>query len=126
MDKIGFIGSGNITSAILEGMSVNGFDLSNIVLADNNKASLEDAANKFSVIKSNSNTDLVGSCKYIIFAVKSHHYSDVFREIHDVIDPSNHVFISFAPGYSIDEIKFSAKIKEIKVLRARPNTAALV
>lgn len=126
MNKIGFIGAGNVAKAIITGMARNKFDLSRVYINSKSNESKERLSIDLSITCAKNNIDLVKKCKYIFFAIKSQHYSKVFDEIKDYLDPEKHVIISLAPGYTIEEIREHSGFENLKVLRAMPNIPSLV
>lgn len=124
MDKIGFIGSGNVTKAILTGMSKNKFNMQDIYVNSKTNESKEKLSIQLLVNCAKTNVDLVKKCKYIFFAIKSKHYKKVMEEIKPYIT-DNHIFISLAPGFTINEFKDFFQ-KNVKVIRAMPNIPSYV
>ncbi len=126
MDKIGFIGAGNVTKAIITGMARNKFDLKRIYINSKTNETKESLSVDLMVLCAKDNVDLVKKCKYIFLAIKSHHYKHVFDEIKPYLDPKEHVIISLAPGYSIREINENIGLFNLKCMRAMPNIPSLV
>ncbi len=126
MNKIGFIGAGNVSKAIITGMAKNKFELDRIYVNSKSNESKEKLSLDLMVKCAKDNVDLVKKCKYIFFAIKSQHYGKVFNEIKDAIDPEKHVIISIAPGYTIEECRKNTGIENLKVVRAMPNIPSLV
>lgn len=126
MNKIGFIGAGNVTKAIITGMAKNKFELDRIYVNSKSNESKEKLSLDLMVKCAKNNVDLVQKCKYIFLSIKSQHYAKVLDEIKDTINPERHVIISLAPGYSIEECRTHVGIENLKVLRAMPNIPSLV
>jgi len=126
MDKIGFIGAGNAAKAMITGMARNKFDLERIYISSKSNESKERLSMDLMVTCAKNNVDLVKKCTYIFFAIKSQHYSVVFEEIKEYLDPDRHIIISLAPGYTIAECKALAGLEHLKIVRAMPNIPSLV
>jgi pyrroline-5-carboxylate reductase len=126
MNKIGFIGAGNVSKAIITGMAKNKFELDRIYINSKSNESKEKLSMDLMIKCAKNNVDLVKKCKYIFLAIKSQHYGKVLNEIKDVIEPDRHVLVSLAPGYSIEECRETTGIENLKVLRAMPNIPSLV
>jgi pyrroline-5-carboxylate reductase len=126
MDKIGFIGAGNVAKAMITGMARNKFDLQRIYISSKTNESKEKLSMDLMVSCAKNNIDLIKKCKYIFFAIKSNHYHKVFEEIKNELDPEKHVIISLAPGYSIDECRELSGLSNLKIVRAMPNIPSLV
>jgi len=126
MSKIGIIGAGNVSRAMLTGMSKSKYDLEMVYINSKSQESKERLALDLMIKCAKNNSDLVKKSKYIIFALKSKNYSEVIEEIKDYIDVDNHIFISLAPGYTIGEFKEKTGYENLKVVRAMPNIPSYV
>lgn len=121
--KIGVIGSGCMASALLSGFISSNKVLPNeIYLSDLDTSKLlpwkEKGVNCF-----NSNSLVVENSDIIIFAVKPNVLPMVLNEIGKVAEDK--VFVSIAAGFPIERIeKYIGR--ETKIIRAMPNTPALV
>ncbi len=126
MDRtIGFIGIGNMGSAIIQGLiesnmanrkQIYGFDYNSLVL--NEKAAKLD----FNVEKNNK--DLLEKSDIIFLAIKPQVIDGVLNEISQYAQPDQ-IFISMAAGVSIQFIKSFFNF-DPKVIRIMPNTPALI
>jgi pyrroline-5-carboxylate reductase len=126
MDKIGFIGAGNVSKAMITGMVRKKFDLDRIYINSKTNETKERLSVELMVMCAKNNIDLVKKCKYIFFAIKSQHYKNVFDEIIEYLEPERHVIISLAPGYTIEEIRQYTGMDNLKIMRAMPNIPSLV
>lgn len=123
MALIGFIGIGNMGYAMLGG-ALSNFKQEDLTFTDVNKKRLEYVKEQKGVSYMESNTTLVEECKYIILSIKPQFYDIVLDNIKGKVN-SDHIIISIAPGISIESLKASLG-NEIKIVRAMPNTPALV
>lgn len=123
MYKYGFIGMGNMGSAMLSGLTKK-YGTEQVVFSEHDKQKMKNKAAETGTACLETNSDVALNSKYIILAVKPVIYEKVFREIRDSIDYSK-IIISIAPGFKIDELKSMAG-KDIRVVRAMPNTPAMV
>lgn len=123
MYQYGFIGMGNMGSAMLSGLTKK-YGTEQIVFSEHDKRKMKKKAEETGVACLETNREVALDCKYIILAVKPAAYEKVFREIRDNIDYSK-VIISIAPGFTIEELKSMAG-RDIRVVRAMPNTPAMV
>lgn len=123
MNKIGFIGIGNMGYAMIKGIvdSLNDVEL---VYTDVNKEKLEQVKSEIKFDYVNSNSECVKNSKYVILAVKPQYYKQVLDDIKEVVT-NNHIIISIAPGINIEYLKENLG-EDIKIVRAMPNTPALV
>jgi pyrroline-5-carboxylate reductase len=123
--KIGFIGAGNMSSAIINGLLKSSkINTKNVFVSDNNNSMLD----KLSGIGVNTSLDnlyVVQNSDIIIIAVKPNVYQVILQEIAGVDNIEAKIIVSIAPGISINYIKsfFSGNIK---VVRTMPNTPALI
>lgn len=123
MAKIGFIGMGNMGYSMLKGV-LNYLNPQDIIFTCLSSEKKEKISNETGVRYAESNAECANSAKYIILAVKPQVYNTVLKNIQNVITEEN-VIISLAPGITIAAIKEKLGA-DIKVVRAMPNTPALV
>jgi pyrroline-5-carboxylate reductase len=123
MSKIGFIGMGNMGSAMLKGV-MKVFDKDDILFTRKNEALGRELEQETGVRFVESNAELANNVKYLVLAVKPQMYAQVIKNIENVIT-KEHVIISLAPGYSIEKLTDMLGF-DSRVVRAMPNTAALL
>lgn len=123
MAKIGFIGMGNMGYAMLQGV-LKVFDKDEIIFSDANRERAEKIANETGVSYAESNAECANSAKYIVLAIKPQFYSQVYKNIQNVVE-KDHVIISIAPGITIKEVTDALGF-DSRVVRVMPNTPALV
>lgn len=121
--KIGFIGIGNMGSAMLKGAETT---ISNdqLLYTDANVDALEAMKEETGIDYVTSNVDLVENVNVVVLAIKPQYLNSVLTEIAPVINET-HIVISIAPGVTIDHIK-SLLGRTTRVVRSMPNTPALV
>ncbi|MFK5883036.1 MAG: pyrroline-5-carboxylate reductase [Candidatus Izemoplasma sp.] len=125
MSKIGFIGCGNIATAMLTGLSKSDdFINDNLFVFDNDSAKLKTIQSKININIAKSNIDLVNQVDFLVLAVKPKIYPLVIEEIKNTISKDT-VVITLAPGILIKDTKRMFD-QDIKVIRTMPNTPALV
>jgi pyrroline-5-carboxylate reductase len=123
--KAGFIGAGNMATALIKGIVSSGLYNPQMINAyDNDPEKLKSIYSEYSVKGMSSNNELVKSCNIIILAVKPQVMNAVLEEIkNDVTE--NHIVISIAAGIKIETIQ-SFLGEKIPVIRVMPNTPALI
>jgi|LSQX01.2.fsa_nt_gb pyrroline-5-carboxylate reductase len=122
--KIGFIGAGNMAAAICKGMLMSGFvQTGNIFASDIDSERLRIFSN-MGADTSKDNGSVVRNSDIVILAIKPDIYKIVLKEISKIPERSSTIFISIAPGISINYIK--SVLGDIKIVRAMPNTPATV
>ena len=122
MKKIGFIGMGNMGSAILNGVLRN-TQADEIIFHCNTKEKMEKISEKYNVKYTTNNAEVVKNAKYIILAIKPQIFNKVIAEIKDSISEDN-IIISLAPGITLDDMEQMCGTK--RIVRTMPNTPAMV
>ena len=123
--KIGFIGLGNMASAMIGGMLQKEIvQPEDIIGSDKSVAMREKAAEAYGILTKESNEEVAKESEVLILAVKPQFLGDVIDGIRDVIKPET-LIISIAAGKTITWLENSFG-KEIKLVRCMPNTPALV
>lgn len=120
-NSVGFIGVGNMGTAIIKGLaaqklSVHGCDL--------DKAKLKSLAKEVGLKPEATPTDVVKACRYVILAVKPQHLPSVLEEIAPALT-KKHCLLSIAAGVTQERLKKLSKGR-CPVVRIMPNTPALV
>ncbi|SHO50033.1 pyrroline-5-carboxylate reductase [Anaerocolumna xylanovorans] len=123
MNKIGFIGAGNMGLPMIIG-AARVFGTEPILFTNKREERKEYVHQKTGVAYTEDNKSLAEACKYIVLAVKPQFFGDVYKDIKESLN-SDHIIISIAAGITIDSIK-QALGESIRVVRAMPNTPALV
>lgn len=126
MDKIiGFIGSGNMASAIIGGLIKSNLIVpENIISSAKTKKTIEDVENKYGIRTTLDNKEVAKQADYLIIAVKPHMYGDILGEIKDILNEDT-IVIGIAAGISMEYLKRELNNKT-QVVRAMPNTPAMV
>ncbi len=123
--KIGFIGGGNMGSAIIAGIRnaglVNGDAL---MAADKSTEALQRLKEKHQVLTTLDNREAASFADILFLAVKPNLFTDVIGEIKDVIK-EDVLVVSIAAGKTIKDIENNFG-KKIKLVRTMPNTPAMV
>ena len=122
---IGFIGSGNMAQAIINGLLQTGFaQPENIIASRRNEAALEALKEKYGIQTTTQNTEVASAADVLFLAVKPHVYDTVIEEVRDLVG-ANTIIVNIAAGKSIHDIE-QAFNRTVKVARAMPNTPSLV
>lgn len=123
--KLGFIGCGNMASAIMSGIIQNGiFKPEEIIGADVFAAGREKAKANLGIEVTANNVEVVEKAEIIVLSVKPQFYEEVICEIKDTVKEKQ-MIITIAPGKTLAwlEEKFG---KAVKIVRTMPNTPAMV
>ncbi len=122
MNLVGFIGVGNMGGAMIRGIASRGKDIK-LFAYDIDQSKMDDLKNEDVDLVSSAKA-VCESSKYVVLSVKPQYYPELFKEIKNSLT-KDHVIIAIAPGYPVAKIKTFLGEK-IKVIRAMPNTPALV
>lgn len=123
--KLGFIGTGNMASAIMGGIIKNQIiPAEEIIGADLFAPGRERAKAQFGIHVTDSNKEVVEKADVIVLSVKPQFYADVIHEIRDDIRAAQ-IVITIAPGKTLAWLAEQFG-KDVKLVRTMPNTPAMV
>lgn len=123
--KLGFIGTGNMASAIMGGIIKNQLiPAGEIIGADLSAPGRERIKEQFGIHVTESNKEAVEKAEVIILSVKPQFYAEVIKEIKDSIRETQ-IVITIAPGKTLAWLAEQFG-KKVKIVRTMPNTPAMV
>lgn len=123
--KLGFIGTGNMASAMIGGILKNQILSAEEVIGSNRGAQKrESVKEQFGIYVTENNKEVAEKADIIVLSVKPQFYEEVIYEIRDVLR-ADQIVITIAPGKTLAWLaeKFG---KDVKIVRTMPNTPALV
>ena len=123
--KIGFIGCGNMGKAMIGGIVKSGLVApEQVCAADPSEKNLEEVEQAYGICITQDNLIPAKKCDILVLSVKPYLYADVIEEIRSSVK-RDAVIVMIAAGQTIavNEARFG---REIKIVRAMPNTPALV
>lgn len=123
--KLGFIGTGNMASAIMGGIiGEKMISAEEIIGADLLEAGRAKVKEQFGIQVTEKNQEVVEKAEVIILSVKPQFYEEVINQIKECVKKEQ-IIITIAPGKTLAWLaeKFG---KEVKIVRTMPNTPALV
>ena len=124
--KLGFIGCGNMATAIIDGIiNKNIIKSDDIYVIDTNKKALSKAKEKSSINVCESYSDIIMLSDAVILAVKPNVLSNVLQTINIALDENDTLLISIAAGKTIDFIRNSLSHNN-RIIRVMPNINAMV
>ncbi len=125
MKKLGFIGAGHMGEALLRGLIASGMCRKDqIIVSDIDPDRLKVMSSSYDVNTTSNNKEVLKRSNVVILAVKPDAIGGVLSEIRGLLTPGK-ILISIAAGITTSLI--SEKImKKVKLVRAMPNTPALV
>lgn len=127
--KIGFIGTGNMSGAIIKGIIDSKFvDASDVYLYDRNVDFAKSRAEGFGANATDTATELVEAVDYILLGVKPHIIPAVVKEIRDSLAKNDKVLISIAAGTSTESILKTVGLANMEqsIIRVMPNMNVMV
>lgn len=123
--KIGFIGSGNMASAMIGGLFNSKLvQPQEVIVSDTSLERLSPLKEKYGVNVTDNNKKVAEFSDIIILAVKPDIYKIVIEDIKHTVKPGT-VIVSIAAGISIKYMEEQFE-KDTKIIRTMPNTAAMV
>lgn len=123
--KIGFIGCGNMASAMIGGILKKGiFTKEEIIVSNLTEEGSRRSREKLGVVTTMENRQVAESAKIVVLAVKPQFYEEVLGEIKDVLT-EEHILVGIAPGKTLSWLEEKCA-QPIKIVRLMPNTPAQV
>lgn len=124
--NIGFIGCGNMATAIIKGITESNVVKSeDIFVYDHTPQKLENMAAKFGITKCTDASEVAKLADYVVLAVKPNVISTILNEINITLEKSNSIIVSIAAGKTINFIRENLSHTN-KIIRVMPNINAKV
>lgn len=123
--KLAFIGAGNMARSLIGGLISNGMIAENIHVADKQPETLKSLTNRYAVQTFTDNRAAIEGVEVIIVAVKPQQMQDVIKQLSPYWQPDQ-LLISIAAGIRIEDITRWLNKSQAAIVRAMPNTPALV
>ena len=115
--KLGFIGTGKITSAVITGICSSSITYKKIIISHRNKSISSTLKKKFKKIAiSKDNQEIVNSCDWIFLSVTPMVGEKIIKNLKF---RSNQTIISFISTITLAQLKKAIKVK-VKIVRAIP------
>lgn len=126
MNKIAFIGAGNMARAIIIGLVNAGVTPTNIMVANPSEGKRKALASEFGVLETSDNISASDFADIVVLSVKPHFIADVCKQISQAINIDGKLFVSVAAGTTVAQIQealLSGKTNTTSpVVRVMPNT----
>lgn len=123
--KLGFIGCGNMASAMIGGIINNQIcSPEHIIASDEYKPALVKAEEQLKIKIGKDNKEVAAVAEILFLSVKPQYYETVIKEIRDDIRPDQ-IIVTIAPGKTLNWLA-DTFTKPVKIVRCMPNTPALV
>jgi pyrroline-5-carboxylate reductase len=122
---LGFIGAGNMATALIKGLLESGvYDRAHLLAADKDENALKRVSSEFGVRCHISNHQVASESAIVILAVKPQTIQEALEEMKEAVT-DHHLIISIAAGIPLGMIRDIIG-KNIPLIRVMPNTPALV
>ena len=123
--KIGFIGCGNMASAMISGMLKKGlYKKDEIIVSNLTEEGSKRSREKLGVVTTLDNHEVVKNTKLVFLAVKPQFYEEVLNEVKGELTPE-HTVVGIAPGKTLAWLEEKCG-QPLNVVRMMPNTPAQV
>lgn len=123
--KLGFIGCGNMASAMIGGIIANKIcDAGDITASDAYPGALEKAGESLGINVTADNKEVAACADILFLSVKPQYYETVIKEIREQIRETQ-IIVTIAPGKTLAWLS-DIFGKPVKLVRCMPNTPALV
>ena len=124
--KIGFIGLGNMATAMIGGMLQKGIAKpEDIIGSSKTETTAEKVKTKFNINTTTDNAAVAEQADILFLAVKPIFFPEVIAEIKDAVKTDT-LIVSIAAGRNLQYLKDAFGRPELKLIRCMPNTPALV
>ena len=115
--KLGFIGTGKITSSVVTGICRSNISFKKIILSPRNRSVAKNLKRKFKkVIIAKNNQEIINSCNWIFLAVTPSVGEKIIKHLKF---KSSQTIISFISTMTLPQLKKAVKVKA-KIVRAIP------
>ncbi len=124
MEKIGFLGGGNMAEALIKGIiTAHLYSPDDIFVSDISLERLSFLSKRYHIQTTDDNAQLAKKVDILVLSVKPQKMTEALESIKDTIKPQT-LFVSIAAGIKI--VKISAALGDIAIIRVMPNTPALI
>lgn len=122
---LGFIGCGNMASAMIGGIIKNQIcTAEDIYASDAYAPALEKAKEQLKIQTCTENKEVASVADVLFLSVKPQYYETVIKDIKDAVQ-DNQIIVTIAPGKTLNWLGETFE-KLVKIVRCMPNTPALV
>lgn len=123
--KIGFIGCGNMATAMINGILESGFaDTKEVMASAKTSATQKRITEELKILCGSSNAEVAEFADILFLSVKPQYYGEVIAEIKDIVR-EDEIVVTIAPGKTLNWLSEQFG-REMKIIRTMPNTPAMV
>jgi pyrroline-5-carboxylate reductase len=124
VQKIGFIGGGNMAEALIKGLLHGAYPVERILVSEPSDSRREHLAEAYGVCSTPENIELMQQCEIIVLAVKPQIFDEVLSGVASAYREDK-LIVSILAGVSCQAIEHHFD-GSARVVRVMPNTPALV
>ena len=125
MMKAGFIGCGNMGTAMVSGILKKGLlNKDEIIVSNLTEAGAARSREKLGVVVTMDNREVAAKSRILFLAVKPQFYEEVIKEIRDLLT-EDQILVGIAPGKTLQWLEETCA-RSMKIVRLMPNTPAQV
>lgn len=124
--KFGFIGTGNMGTALIKGyLTAHPAEQKNLFAYDKDAEKLQVLADQLGITPCASLEELMNKADSVVLAVKPGIFDSLLPDLGKIYQP-HQVLVSIAAGISISYMEKLTGVSGVKVIRVMPNTPAMV
>lgn len=124
-ENVGFIGAGNMASAIIEGLLANGISPGQIHTSDPSSEKLEALRDKLKIHTTTDNEALIRAVDVVVLCVKPQVLEQVVEPLKSALSETKPLIISIAAGIEMSSLEQWVGARQA-IVRCMPNTPAQV
>ena len=126
--KIGFIGVGNMASAIVKGIVAHGFIAGNQIIAyDHHPEKLTNMVNEYQIHLAQNEAEVIDLADYVLFAVKPNVLLPLIEKHQKQLVANHSVVLSIAAGTTLAQLEHAlGENQQLPVIRIMPNVNVMV
>ncbi len=121
--SIAFVGGGNMTRCIANGLIKNNFPPQSIIVSNRGQEKLELLAKELGVQIAKTNTAAIAAANIVVLAIKPQYVKNVCQEISAIVNGQRPLIISLATATSIASIGSWLANDQLSIVRTMSNTA---
>lgn len=125
MNRIAFIGGGNMATALIAGMICHGAQPGGIAVSEPRAEALQELSREYGVATYTDNLDAAEGAAILVLAVKPQMLAEVCRNLRPAVQKYRPLVISIAAGIRVHQIERWLDAA-LPVVRCMPNTPAMV
>ena len=124
VQKIGFIGGGNMAEALIKGLLAGGFPVERIMASEPSELRRDHLQDEYGIELTVDNVELMKKCEIIVLSIKPQIADEVLEEISNSYS-NDKLLVSILAGVPCSQIE-KHLVGSPRVVRVMPNTPALV